>query len=159
MKKNLYKHRFSGHYWRRKWIWQKKCTQTYKYYLMELIRTLIPHFSFLAAWLVGLLLRAPWPKYDGFIIEHANWMFFKYEKYFLQPSKLSPSLSWTLPILTYLRCFHLLQFSIISPPQISKLCLGCQPPSELETEEYNIKFWESTALQCKQLFDETIELR
>ena len=152
MKKNLYKHRFSGHYWRRKWIWQKKCTQTYKYYLTELIRTLIPHFSLLAARLVGLLLGAPWPKYDGFIIEHANWMFFKYEKYFLQPSKLSPSLSWTLPILTYLRCFHLLQFSIIPPPANFKTLSGVptsilfRPRLELETEEYTIKFWESTAL-------------
>ena len=86
------------------------------FFLFDLGRILTSQFSFLAARLVGLFLRALWPKYKRFNREHENWnigWLLRYEKYVIQ---LSPNLLSTNPsILPYLRYFHLL-FKLLSPP-------------------------------------------
>ena len=75
-------------------------------------RTLYPQFSFLAARLVGMLLRAPWSKYIRFIREHAKFeCFLKYEQDVFQISHLLPSVLST--------AFS--NFNLLSPPPPSPL--------------------------------------
>lgn len=61
-------------------------------FLFDSTRTLTSQFSFLAAGLVGLFSRAPWPESKTFIQENAIECFLKYEKRFPKTIKKTSSL-------------------------------------------------------------------